>query len=102
MSTSCRRAEPDGAKIFSDVMRGSGFDSLFTSFNSLRGGRRECMKSVRECKAIIRLDLDTLVWTRGATFPVLMLEGRLKCPRCGSRRVVLLFDLLASPISKTA
>jgi hypothetical protein len=33
---------------------------------------------------------------------VSMLEGRLKCPRCGSRRVVLLFDLLASPISKLA
>jgi hypothetical protein len=56
-------------------------------------GRREGMKSVRECKASIRLDLETLVWTRGAAFPISMLEGRLKCPRCGSRRVVLLFDL---------
>jgi hypothetical protein len=43
-------------------------------------GRREGLKSIRECKATIRLDLDTLVWTRGATFPVSMLEGRLKCP----------------------
>jgi hypothetical protein len=38
------------------------------------------------------LDLATLVWTRGAAFPLARLESRLKCPRCGSRRVVLLFE----------
>jgi hypothetical protein len=63
-------------------------------------GRREA--TIRECKASIRLDLDTLVWTRGAAFPVSMLEGRLKCPRCGSRRVVLLFDLPPNPLAKRA
>jgi hypothetical protein len=60
------------------------------------------LKSIRECKASIRLDLGTLVWTRGAQFPVSMLEGRLKCPQCGSRRVVLLFDLPATPTAKRA
>jgi hypothetical protein len=65
-------------------------------------GRREGLKSIRECKASVRLDLDTLVWTRGATFPVSMLEGRLKCPACGSRRVVLMFGLPGKPIAKTA
>lgn len=65
-------------------------------------GRREGMKRIRECKASIRFDLDTLIWTRGATFPVSMLESRLKCPRCGSRRVVLLFDLPGSPLAKRA
>jgi len=65
-------------------------------------GKREAMKSIRECKASIRLDLDSLIWTRGAAFPVLMLEGRLKCPRCGSRRVVLLFDLPTGPMAKRA
>jgi len=65
-------------------------------------GKREGMKSIRECKASIQLDLDTLIWTPGAVFPVSMFEGRLKCPRCGSRRVVLLFDLPASPLSKRA
>jgi hypothetical protein len=44
-------------------------------------GQREAMKRIRECKASIRVDLDTLIWTRGAAFPVSMLEGRLKCPR---------------------
>jgi hypothetical protein len=65
-------------------------------------GRREGMKSIRECKASIRLDLDTLIWSRGGAFPISMLEGRLKCPRCGSRRVVLLFDLASSPVAKSA
>jgi hypothetical protein len=63
-------------------------------------GRRQGMKTIRECKASIRLDLDTLIWTMGGPFPISMLEGRLKCPACGSRRVVLLFDLPASPIAK--
>ena len=65
-------------------------------------GPREGMKRIRECKASIRLDLETLLWTRGAAFPVSMLEGRLKCPRCGSRRVVLLFDMPTSPVAKRA
>jgi hypothetical protein len=65
-------------------------------------GQREGMKRIRECKASIRLDLDTLIWTRGGAFPISMLEGRLKCPACGSRRVVLLFDLPSSPMEKRA
>lgn len=65
-------------------------------------GRREATKSVRECKASIRFDLDTLIWTRGAAFPVSMLSERLKCPRCGSRKVALLFDLPRQPIAKEA
>ena len=65
-------------------------------------GRRQGMKTIRECRASIRLDLDTLIWTRGGAFPISMLEGRLKCPGCGSRRVVLLFDLPTSPIAQRA
>ncbi len=65
-------------------------------------GRREAMKSIRECKVSIRLDLETLIWTRGAEFPVSMLAERLKCPRCGSRRVALLFDLPEEPTAKRA
>jgi hypothetical protein len=65
-------------------------------------GRREGLKTIRECKAAMRLDLDTLVLTRGAAFPDSMLEGRLKRPACGSRRVVLLFDLPGRPAVKSA
>jgi len=55
-------------------------------------GKREAMKSIRECKASIQLDLDTLIWTRGAVFPVSMLEGRSEmsalrlAARCASIR----------------
>jgi DNA-directed RNA polymerase subunit RPC12/RpoP len=65
-------------------------------------GRREGMKTIRECKASIPLDLDTLIWTRGATFPISMLDGRLKCPQCGSRRVVVLFSIPKEPMARRA
>jgi hypothetical protein len=55
-------------------------------------GPRDAMKRVRECVHGAELDLQTLVWPRGAAFPLAQLESRLKCPRCGSRRVVLLFE----------
>src|ERR1700749_291461 len=40
-------------------------------------GRREGMKSVRECVSRYVLDLDALIWTRGAEFPLSMLAERL-------------------------
>jgi hypothetical protein len=60
-------------------------------------GRREAMKSVRACLGRAELDLHTLVWTRGAAFPITSLENRLKCPLCGSRRVSIMFDLPKEP-----
>ena len=56
-------------------------------------GPRDGMKRVRECVHGADLDLDTLIWTRGRDFPVARLESRMKCPRCGSRRVRLLFTV---------
>jgi hypothetical protein len=54
-------------------------------------GKRDAMKSIRECIASVDLDLETLVWTRGRAFPLDSLATRMKCPRCGSRRVRVLF-----------
>jgi hypothetical protein len=48
--------------------------------------------SIRECNYRKDLDMETLVWTRGRTFPLSRLESRLRCPRCGSRSVVVLFQ----------
>ena len=31
--------------------------------------------------------LEALVWTRGSNFALSSLDGRLTCPRCGSRHV---------------
>ena len=55
-------------------------------------GKREGMKSSRECHYTRELDLETLVWTRGPSVPLSSLDGRLMCPRCGSRRVAVLFQ----------
>lgn len=54
-------------------------------------GKRDAMKSIRECITSVDLDLETLVWTRGRAFPLDSLATRMKCPRCGSRRVHVLF-----------
>lgn len=56
-------------------------------------GPRDGMKRVRECVYGAELDMQTLVWTRGRDFPLARLESRLKCPRCGSRRVRLAFSV---------
>jgi formate dehydrogenase maturation protein FdhE len=54
------------------------------------------------------LDLNTLVWTRGAAFPIAGLESRLKCPLCGSRPVAVISTFqkcrsqIASPECRTA
>ena len=49
-------------------------------------------KSSRECIYRKELDIETLVWTRGRAFPLSRLESRLRCPRCGSRNVVMLYQ----------
>ncbi|MBN9067268.1 MAG: hypothetical protein J0H60_12650 [Rhizobiales bacterium] len=56
-------------------------------------GRRDGMKTIRECAFSYQLDLMTLVATRGRDFPVSMLHERLRCPRCGSRRIRLLIGI---------
>jgi hypothetical protein len=54
-------------------------------------GNREGMKSVRQCTWSYDLDMLTLVATRGRDFPLAMLASRLRCPRCGSRRMAVVF-----------
>jgi hypothetical protein len=49
-------------------------------------------KSSRESIYPKELDMETLVWTRGRAFPLSRLESRLRCPRCGSRQIVVLFE----------
>jgi hypothetical protein len=49
-------------------------------------------RSSRECTYRAELDIESLVWTRGRDFPINRLAERLKCPRCGSRHVRVLFD----------
>jgi len=55
-------------------------------------GKRDGMKSIRECVESAELDMNSLVWTRGRDMPLTHIAERLKCPRCGSRRVRVFFD----------
>ena len=56
-------------------------------------GKREGMKSIRECTWSIEIDMPTLVATRGRDLPIASLGHLFRCLRCGSRRVRMLFDL---------
>src|SRR5580693_1188553 len=49
-------------------------------------------KSSRECTYRRELDMETLVCTRGRAFPLSSFETRLRCPRCGNRRMVVMFE----------
>ncbi len=57
-----------------------------------RWGKRDAMKSIRECHASVDLDLERLVWTRGRAFEIADLGSRMKCISCGSRRVSILVE----------
>lgn len=45
------------------------------------------MKRGPECIYKKNLDLETLIATRGRDFPIARLAERLRCPRCGSREI---------------
>jgi len=49
-------------------------------------------KSGPACVYRKELDMETLVWTRGRGFPLSHLQSRLRCPQCGSRDVVVLYQ----------
>ena len=56
-------------------------------------GKQDGMVRHPECRYREELDMSTLVWTRGKSFPLSRLESRLRCPKCGSRDVVLLIAI---------
>jgi hypothetical protein len=41
--------------------------------------------------------METLVCTRGRAFSLSCLESRLRCPKCGSRRIIIIFTVPAQP-----
>jgi hypothetical protein len=85
--------------LFSCQLRFSGTPTSLAGGITARcaWGKRDAMKSIRECTHSAELDLRTLVWTRGAAFPLADLSSRLKCPRCGSRSVSILFTVPTEP-----
>ncbi|MGA2843221.1 MAG: hypothetical protein ABSG18_24335 [Steroidobacteraceae bacterium] len=55
-------------------------------------GRVDNTRSTAKCRYRAELDVETLVWTRGRNMSLAGLNGRMMCPRCGSRRVNLIFE----------
>ena len=51
----------------------------------------EGLKHKRECGFRAELHMETLVATRGRDFPLARIAERLRCPRCGCRRVAVMF-----------
>jgi hypothetical protein len=76
---------------------GEAYDLAWRVMVRCAWGPRDGMKRVRECVYGGELDMATLVWTRGRDFPIGMLESRLRCPRCRSRRVRVAFNIPANP-----
>lgn len=54
-------------------------------------------KFTARCTWARDLDMTTLVATRGRDMPLALLNDRLRCPACGSRRVVVI--LMSPPAS---
>jgi hypothetical protein len=54
-------------------------------------GRVEYTRSSAKCHCRAELSLETLVWTRGRNMPISGPSDRMMCPRCGNRRVSLIF-----------
>ena len=55
-------------------------------------GHVEYTRSKAKCRYQAELSLETLVWTRGRNMPLAGLGERMMCPRCGNRRVSLIFE----------
>ena len=55
-------------------------------------GRVAYTRSTAKCHHMSELSLETLVWTRGRNMPLSSLRERMMCPRCGNRRVNLIFE----------
>jgi hypothetical protein len=70
--------------------------------HAVRLGQQDGMKTRRECTYQRELDMPTLVATRGRDFPLAGLESRLRCPRCGSRRVAVMFNVPKQPMQNFA
>lgn len=49
------------------------------------------------CDSVFHLDMETLVITRGERFPLARMQEVLKCPKCGERKMRVLFEPPSMP-----
>jgi hypothetical protein len=71
---------------------GNAFAAGWRVFARCKHGQQDHGTHARRCSYRAELDLETLVWTRGRDFPLSRLQVRLKCPRCGFRRIAVMFE----------
>lgn len=82
----------------------AGVETLGDAFDAKWGIRMRCGRSDERpgkgerCDFEARLDMATLVCTRGRRFPLARLASRLRCPQCGDLNVKILFDVPGQPI----
>jgi hypothetical protein len=61
-------------------------------FVSVEMSRVDQAHSTRKCHYTRKLNLETLVWTRGRKMPLSDRKDRMMCPQCGGRRISIIFD----------
>jgi hypothetical protein len=64
------------------------------------GGIVDNTRSTAKRRHRVELSLETLAWTRGRNMPLSGLRERMMRPRCGNRRVNLIFE--PPPVAKRA
>lgn len=65
-----------------------------------RRGKRSGPVKQEPCGYAAPLDLESLIWTRGAKYPCWRLEQRLRCPRCGGMSISLAWLPTGSPAAR--
>ena len=58
--------------------------------------------TITMCDTTTELDMKTLVWTRGERLPLDKLPYLFRCPRCGNRKVNVMFDVPNQPNVRAA
>ncbi|MCZ7500708.1 hypothetical protein [Agrobacterium sp. ST15.13.015] len=72
---------------------GEAFNADWQLFARCVDGRVDLGHAALKCEWRYDLDMMTLVATRGRDFPLASIAGRLRCPRCGNRRISVTFVL---------
>lgn len=93
------RARAAGRPSRSERTLGEAFlEGLQPHVHCLRDGRSPA--KIEPCQYSADLDLESLIWTRGAKFPCWRLRQRLRCPRCGGMAVDVSWYQTFSPAER--
>ena len=86
-----RREEAPERAMATITTLGEACDAGWSIRMRCRRGEHRGPAKIDLCQFETNLCLKTLVATRGRDFPLSMVASRLRCPRCGSRTVTVVF-----------